>query len=133
MNKAISNMIKTKEIAGKEVTIYLLPAGKGIVMAKELSKTILPVFTTVVGNTKEDGMDMGLVAEELVGNLDKLDILQLIKTLFNGMAIEGREEDFDSYFMGNYGMLIDILVFALEANFSSFFTGSDSLGQLFKE
>ena len=121
---ALFNNARKKTINGKEVTIFLLPASKGLVTAKKLSQVLLPTIGAFADGTSGDGLDLSMPAAILVDSLDSLDVMAIVSILLEQMCVDGREVNFDEYFMANYGELFEVIKFALEENFSSFFTGS---------
>ena len=125
--KSFSNRIRTTTISEKEYQIYLLPAGEGIKMAKELSSLILPVLgalTSGTGEGEDVSIDFKSIATELITNMEDFDILITIKRLLKDVAVDGQDIEFDTHYMGNYGELIEAVSYALTENFSSFFSQS---------
>lgn len=123
----LSNKIKVKEINGKTFQIYLLPAGEGIGMAQKLSGLIAPMLEQ--GANDEVSVDFIKVATSLSTSLGDNELLLIIKRLLKELAVNGSEVSFDDYFTGNYGELINIVAFALQENFGSFFEGLATIGE----
>lgn len=121
------NSFKTKEINNKTFQISLLPAGEGIQMAQKLSTLVLPLLDASDGDELE--LDFIKIAASLSSSLGDNDLLTIIRRLLKGMAVDGREENFDEYFRGNYGVLVQVVAFALQENFGSFFEGMAIVGE----
>ena len=126
--------VKNKNI---DVQIYKLPASQGLVVGTKLLKLILPVLGGMADEifsedaSNESPKTFTEIAQRLLTQLDNFDILSLVKQLLDGAAIDGREQDFDEYFMANYGALLLILEFALRENFQSFFEVTGLKDRLF--
>jgi len=115
--------IRSTKVNGKTAIIYLLPASQGLAIAQQISSLILPTVGTVANGAQEGfGVDYQDAAITLTANLGEFEIIEAVKSLLSGLTIDNKEEDFDTYFMGNYGELTDIVAFAVKENFSSFFT-----------
>lgn len=105
--------VKQATVNGKAVQFYMLPATKGFTTAMKLMK--------VMSNATEDsGINEMLTA--VIDSLGDAEIMVIIADLMREMTIEGNQIDFDEYFMGNYGELVQILAVVLKENFGSFFT-----------
>jgi hypothetical protein len=118
---------KTKEISNKTFQISLLPAGEGIQMAQKLSTLVLPILEGAGGDELE--LDFMKIATSLSASIGDTELLTIIKRLLKGLAVEGKEVAFDSYFSGNYGELIQVVAFALQENFGSFFEGMATVSE----
>jgi hypothetical protein len=119
----MSKFIRSKKIDGKTVIIYLLPASKGLAVAQKLSTLLLPTIGTFANGSQDgEGIDFQDAALVLTTNLVDFEVEETIKSLFEGLTVDNNEVEFDTYFMGNYGMLTEIIAFAVQENFSSFFT-----------
>lgn len=110
-----------KDSAGDDVTlkIQLVPGKKGIALASKLM--------AVAGGLFQSEQQFSL-AGALMAVSDKIDFFDVATVVFEGAVIQSAQskyEDFplnvDKYFTGNYGLFVDMLAFALEANFGSFF------------
>lgn len=120
-----------KDEAGEDidVTLYLLRAFRGLFLARQLGKVLLPVLGSFMAPTEEEededpSVDFSKVAETLVESIDSIDVESLVKELLDGITIDGIEVNLDEYFMANYGLLLEIVAFSLQENFQSFFTSS---------
>lgn len=107
--------------SGDTVTlkIKLVPGKKGIALASKLM--------SVTGGLFQSNQQFSL-ASALMAVADKLDFFEVAQIVFEGALVQSsasNHEDFplnpDKFFSGNYGMFVDMLAFALEANFGSFF------------
>lgn len=117
----ISKKIRKTTIQGKSVQIYLLPALEGILMARELAEIVIPTVGSFYQGFAEENLNFENLAMVLMSELDKIDVAQIITRLLKDMAVNESSVDFDDYFMANYGELVEILIFAIKENFSSFF------------
>lgn len=127
----LSNRVRSTIIKDIEYQIYVLPAGEGFVMANKLLKVVAPALAAIAtsGGEMKD-LDLSKVATELVANMDKLDTTAIVARLLKDMSANGQSVVFDTYFMCNYGVLLDLIIFTLKENFSSFFESSVSLSNL---
>ena len=125
-----ANFIQQPKIQGQQYQIYLIPAGEGLRMAKTLAQTFLPLWGQFMTSAQEGNLDYSELAISLVGELDTFDVETLVRRLLKECTVDGKEVDFDQYFMGNYGELVEIVAFAIQKNFSSFFAAKGLLGSL---
>lgn len=143
MNDEISNIVnqvnkfkRTKELSNGDVaSIKLIPATKALGLAKKLLAIIAPAVGGTLDGLRHDEYLHGApksftdMALTLVQQLDNAQIENIIMALTYGLEIkvkgstESKEVEFDDYFTGNYGALIEIVEFSLRENFSTFFTG----------
>lgn len=128
-----ANMVAKKTITvkgtEKEVQIYKLNASEGIVLGTKLLKLILPVLggfaDEIFSEEKTEApQTFSEMAQRILEQLDNVDMLAIIKKLFDGLTVDRKDVSFDDYFMANYGELTMILEFALKENFQSFFEGT---------
>lgn len=127
--------IRRKDIDGIEYAVRLLPASDGFIIASEILKLVAPALGSGVDGLKNDAVfeqpkTFNDVAVSLITQMDKVDILKHIKRLLKDSTADSESIQFESYFMANYGRLIKVVEFALEANFSSFFTDNALKTQL---
>lgn len=118
---------KTKEIKDRTFQISLLPAGEGIQMAQKLSTLVLPILEGAGEDEVE--IDFMKIATGLSASIGDKELLAIIHRLVKGLAVDGKEVKFDDYFRGNYGELIQVIAFALQENFGSFFEGLATVGE----
>lgn len=130
-----ADFFKEKVIGGKRYTIKPLggrAAWKGWTL---ILKTVAPIMGEV--------LDSGRVSEEaamfeksnmfrevltiIASNACTPEVDQLIEGMLVGATCEGQSFDIDSHFMGKAHHMMDLVIFALEVNFKSFFTESDTL------
>lgn len=109
--------------------IKLLPSTQGIGLAFNLIRVFLPSVGAWADGEKKEGLILpednsmfSEVAMLLVGQMDKIDLSQVIKTLCGNALLNNQPIDFEKHFVGNYGSLISLVEFALAENFGSFFT-----------
>lgn len=123
----MNKRVKQTKIDGRDIQIYLLKAGVGIAMAQKLGGLAATFFSKEEDDTMT--IDFVKIFKGLSSELkfDELDMM--IKALLSGIAIDGKDIDFDEEFAGNYGFFVKIMSFALQENFGSFFEGMDILGE----
>lgn len=127
----LSARIRKTTIKDVEYQIYVLPAGEGFVMANKLLKVVAPAIASLASSGGDiKAVDLTKVANELVCKMDDLDTSGIVKRLLKDLSANGMAVDFDTHFMCNYGALLDLIIFALKENFSSFFESSVSLSTL---
>ena len=124
------NFVKQTVINDKQFQIYLLPTGKGLKVAKQLAQTFLPMWGEFMGSMERGEIDYHTLAMSLAAELETFEVEALIRELLKEMSVDGKEIDFDKYFMGNYGELIEIVAFSIKENFSSFFAAKGLLENL---
>ena len=120
---------RQKAINGRNYSIILLPATRGLTVSNRLVKSLGPAIGVLLDNSKvkevlfpEEQSMFTDMAIALVRQLDELDLENTIKELLNGCACNGQPLDFDKHFAGNYGELVAVVEFALKENFGDFFT-----------
>ena len=122
----------------KKFSIRILPMTEGISVAKKLLNVIAPTTGAALDGLQHDDFIHGApkslsnLALILCGQIDKVQIETLIQILLQDLYIEGQEVDIEEYFSANYGELIEILEFALRANFETFFTGKGIKARIMK-
>lgn len=109
--------------------IKLLPSTQGIGLAFNLIRVFLPSIGAWADGEKKEGLILpednsmfSEVAMLLVGQMDRIDLSQVIKTLVGNTLLNSQPIDFEKHFVGNYGSLVELVEFALKENFGSFFT-----------
>jgi hypothetical protein len=70
----------------------------------------------------EDSTPLTSIALVLCGQLDKVDVVQLIQQLLVGCLKDGEAFNPDEEFSGSLDELFELISFALQENFGSFFT-----------
>jgi hypothetical protein len=109
--------------------IKLLPSTQGIALALNLIRVFLPSIGAWADGEKKEGLILpednsmfSEVAMLLVGQMDRIDLSDVIKTLVGNTLLNNQPINFEEHFVGNYGTLIELVEFALKENFGSFFT-----------
>jgi hypothetical protein len=125
--------VRIKDIKGKPFQINLVGAAEGIKIVTQLSDILVPLLGGIQegSSVDEEGnptVDFALLAKSITMNMDKVDILSIMKALLRGLAVDGAEVNFDEYFTANYAELVAIIAFCLKENFGSFFDAMDMLG-----
>lgn len=124
---SLGKNVRTVQIGEKEFQIYVLPAGEGIVMAQKLSKIVMPLFALPTGADEDDDHEINIsfveIATKVTESLDDTEVLKMILRLTKEFAVDGKPQNFDTYFSCNYGELVQLMSFAISENFGSFFEG----------
>jgi len=120
-------------VGDKEYSIPMFTTSKGLLYLKQLTKVIVPSFVAL-SEGAEQSVDLQdpnnatlqsdnllKAANLLVENMDKEDIVELIKNLVKGVRVDNKELNFEMDFAGNYGELLSVLTQVIKYNFSSVF------------
>lgn len=124
------NFVKQTTINEKQYQIYLLPTGEGLRIAKTLAQTFLPMWGEFLGAYNTGELDYHSLALALVTELESFDVEALTRRLLKELSVNGAEINFDEYFRGNYGELVEITAFAIKENFGSFFAAKGLFASL---
>lgn len=118
-NNSVQKEFKDKEGDSVTLKLQLVPGKKGVALASKLM--------AVAGGLFQSEQQFSL-ASALIAVSDKIDFYEVATVVFESAVVNSAQsnyEDFplnaDKFFAGNYGMFVDMLAFALEANFGSFF------------
>ena len=132
---------KTKLINDATYVVQQFPARRGLKLKTKLAKLIAPTAVALIGSVSKDksgGISLDSEANPdtiakaitgLVSNLDSDEILSLVfglleMTTRNGVNLVSQNgAHFDMIYAGNYGELVQALVYVVEVNFGSFFRG----------
>ena len=130
-------MIDTEErqIGDHMWTVGQFTASIGLRLWTRLIKLVGPSLGTAAAafgeglDTEFDASILGKAVEELTKKLDENDVLDLVQRLLSQTQIDNRKVNFDLDFAGNYMELLKVLLFVLEVNYKSFFSGLPSGAQ----
>lgn len=137
----MSTTARSKDIDGFSYTVQQLPATRSIRLLHRLGKLVGPGFTELAstGNLRSlSGADVSILIMGIVGILKESNedaLMAVIKELLVGtVAIPGPVDvtgpQFETHFQGRLLALFELLAFALEVNYGSFFGGlALALGQ----
>lgn len=112
------------------------PGRFGLRLFARLVKKLLPIASPFLDlidpNSKQKLMDMDFdfkeIADSLVTHLDEDTIIDLIMEILSGTTVEdnplAEETHFDNIFANDYYLLVQLIGFALEVNYKSFFGAS---------
>lgn len=118
------NMATIKEtIDGVEWSVNPFPATKGIGYLKRLFKVFGESYAALTTAESEEAA-LQLAVSKLLENLDKDDVVDLVKCLLADVYKDGQKINFDSEFARRYGLLFKVTKFVVKENFSDFFTGN---------
>lgn len=118
-----------------EYTITQFTASKGLRYLKQLIKILAPSFAALSEGADVSNIDVKSAIQDgtiqtdgfskavnlLVENMDKEDVVELIKSLVQGVRKNNKDINFEFEFAGNYGELILVLVEVCKYNYSSVF------------
>lgn len=114
---------RTTEINGETWSCNPFMGTTGVGYLKRLFKVFGQSFSVLV--SQEDGeVGMGRAIDLLVENLDKDDVVDLVKKLCSGVMKDGKVINFDTEFAARYDVLIKVVTFVVKENFGSFFQNS---------
>jgi hypothetical protein len=118
----------TKEIGGKQWTVVLLPATKGLDVGRRLVKLLGPAIGKAVSggrgilDAEISGEGIGAALGELAERLGEPEAAALVKELVTtGVICDGKEVTpvaFELLFRGDYQTLLAVAAFVVEANFA---------------
>jgi len=113
----------TREIDGDTWSINPFPATKGMGYIKRLLKVFGESFAALTtASTEEDAIQVAV--KHLIENIDKDDVVGLVKDLLSGIEKNGAKVNFDMEFARRYGVLFKVTKFVVQENFGDFFTGN---------
>lgn len=114
---------------GDKAEITLIPATKALGLAKKLLNIIAPAVGGTLDGLRHDDYIHGAprsftdMALTLTQKIDESQLEDIIVALMYGLKVNGEDVNFDEYFTGNYGTMIELVEFSLRENFETFFTG----------
>jgi len=121
--------IRQKNIGSDVYTLELLPTIIGLKVTAKLTTLFAPVLGSMADSSEskpfimpEEDATWSQAALLLVGQMDKVDVVDLIVVLLSSIKKNGQAVDIDQDFKGEYGDLLELVVFSLKENFGSFFT-----------
>lgn len=130
------NHFRTINIDGSEYQIKLLDALTGFRTAKDITTVVLPLVGGSFDASRHDDIVHGApttfqqLALLLVEQSDKVNIEDIIfNRLFRYLVVDGEQKKIEDIIVGNYGLLIDLVVFAIKENFGSLFEGKGLLSR----
>lgn len=119
-----------KIINGKRYTIKLLGGVVGIQIFTDIAKVLAPSSAVAVDSymdaerfLRSEGTFESIV-NRFVSNLSTPDVLRIVYTLLKDCMVDDKPLNIDEYFKGNYGDILELVWFALQANFETAFTQS---------
>ena len=139
--KSLANKFRresTLSDSNKKFSVRVLPMTEGIAVAKKLLNVIAPTTGAALDGLQHDDIIHGAprslsnLALILCGQIDKVQIENLIQVMLQDLYVEGEEVNIEEYFSANYGELIEILEFSLKVNFESFFMGKGIKARIMK-
>ena len=118
-----------------EYTITQFTTSKGLKYLKQLIKILAPSFAALSEGADVSNIDVKSAIQDgtiqtdgfskavnlLVENMDKEDVVELIKSLVQGVRKNNKDINFEAEFAGNYGELILVLVEVCKYNYASVF------------
>lgn len=118
-----------KSIADREVSITLLGLKDGVNISLKIARVAAPAYGQLIeafSKIKEGNKDIPIkdIVLNCLDAMDEMDVNSVLEKLFDGMLVDDRPMTLDQAFAGNYGFMMDCVIFAIEKNFSSFFEAS---------
>lgn len=115
--------VHTITIKDKQYTIELLPAISSLAIATQIFKVVLPALGAYGDASRREGLVLPeeddlytQVALLLVGQLDKVSVVELVQALTQNIKSNGVNIDVDKEFRGNLGGLLILIEFILKEN-----------------
>lgn len=90
-------------------------------------KRLLKVFGesyTALTTAKSEEEALQLAVTKLIENIDKDDVIGLIKAMLYDVQKDGKPVNFDMEFARRYKVLFQVVKFVVKENFGDFFTGN---------
>ncbi len=118
---------KVLTIEGEEFRVSPLPAFKGLVYLKKLTKIIGPSIAAAFGTDEEKAkleegsFDVKSAVELLVENFDDDSVEVLIRDFMKTVTKNGQPINFDIEFMADYGKLFKLVTEVVKVNYGSVF------------
>jgi hypothetical protein len=129
-----NNHFRKTIIEGKEYQIKLLDGLTGFRTAKDITKILLPMLGESFDAQGHDDLLHGApdtyrsLALLLIEQTDKVDIEDIIfNRLFRYLVADGVQVKIEDIIVADYGLLIDLVVFAIKENFGKLFEGKGLL------
>lgn len=118
-----------KSINGREVSITLLGLKDGVNISLKIARVAAPAYGQLIeafSKIKDGKKDIPIkdIVLNCLDAMDEMDVNSVLEKLFDGMLVDDRPMTLDQAFAGNYGFMLDCVIFAVEKNFSSFFEAS---------
>lgn len=121
-------LARTRQIGGKEWTITLLPATKGLDVGRRLLRLVGPSIGQALGGAGRpgslldvDSAALGNAVSDLALRIGEPEAAALVKELVTtGVFCDGKEvraDLFDLLFAGDYETLLRVAAFVVEVNF----------------
>lgn len=90
-----------------------------------------------LGGPSAEKLELGLALPMLAAEIRDPRMLDVVRTLCGGLCKQTGatidQVDFDGEFSGNYGVLLEVVAWLLEANFKSFLDGRAALGNIMRQ
>lgn len=122
---------KTKVIYIGENEYKISPwmATRGMGYMKRLTKVAGPSITALFKQEENESIDtaenaFGKAVELLCENIDKDDVVDLVKAIVSSVRCNGKDINFDTHFSANYLELFKLVFEVLKVNYGSFFMQS---------
>jgi hypothetical protein len=117
---------KEVSIDGDEYAISLFPAGQGLKLLSKLTGLLGGPLAKLAEGPEAEGAEdsgqlLGAAMASLCENLEKTDVVALVKELLSVVQVNGQKLPFDTHFAGKYGPLLKVVKEVVEHNYSDFF------------
>ncbi len=111
-----------REIDGHRYTVSQLPAMRALRLLNRFGRIAGPSLARMAGGEGRDDT-FAQAVQELFDRLPDDEMEAVVRELLSAALADGKEllPQFDLHFQGRMGALVQVLRFALEANYGSFF------------
>lgn len=127
---------RTITIENVQYQIKLLDGLTGFRTAKDLGKILLPLVGESFDASRHDDVFHGApktftqMALMLLQQIDSVNIEEIIfSRLFAYLVVDGEAVKLQDLIVGNYGILIDLVAFAIKENYGDLFAGKDLISR----
>ena len=114
-------------IDGTDYKITQFKATQGLAIEVKLVKLLGPAFMELQKVAQEDSENgqeavLSSAINTLIMQMDKVDVVSLVKELLSGVTKGTAAINFDMEFAGRYGVMIELVKEVLKANFADVFS-----------
>lgn len=122
----------TVHIDGDDYMITHFPTTKGLAIEVKLVKLLGPAFMEMQKAAQNEGNEDSVMASAitcLIGQMDNIDVVALVKELVAGVTIGTKSINFDHDFAGRHSVLFELVKEVLKFNFADVFSKLGLKGQ----
>lgn len=113
------------QIDGHTFNVSLLTPTRAWELGAKLINLVGEPIAALAGSENPDKMKeaLPLAVKALGKNLSNPEALSIVQALFRQVSQQGRMINFDTYFLGQMGLMFKVLVKLIEIQFSDYFQG----------